>query len=393
MLKILNSFKGDKVIWIVVLILSIFSILAVYSSTCTLAYKYQYGNTEYYLLKHFIILVFGLILMYGTHLIRYTYFSKISKIALIISMLLLLLTIFTGKNLNEASRWLTLPGTSMTFQSSDIAKLALIMYLARTLSKKQDEMKDFKSAFFPVMLPVIAVCGLILPANFSTAAVLFVNCVILMFIGRIKLKYIFSLLGIGVVALSIFLLILFSLPENSQGRLMTWKNRIENFNNPDEENSYQVKQAKIAIATGGVIGKFPGNSTQRNFIPHPYSDFIYAIIIEEYGIVGGIVILLLYLILLFRAVKISTRIPRNFGIFLAMGCCFELVFQAMVNMGVAVNLLPVTGQPLPLISMGGTSLLFTSISVGIILSVSRETVEKDKSEEKEISETDELATA
>ena len=244
------------------------------------------------------------------------------------------------------------------------------MYVARLLSKKPDQIKDFKSAVVPIMLPIIIVCLFILTANLSTSAVLFATCMVMLFIGRINLKYILSLLGIGILLLGLFIGILINLPK--QGRLGTWKNRVENFISGDKEGNYQVEQSKIAILTGGIVGKFPGNSTQRNFLPHPYSDFIYAIIIEEYGLIGGIVIVLMYLILLFRGVRIVTRAPGSFGAFVTFGCCFSLVFQAFVNIAVAVNLLPVTGQPLPMVSMGGTSIWFTGIAIGIMLSVSKE---------------------
>lgn len=363
--------KGDKVIWVVVVLLSVLSLLAVYSSTGTLAYKYQSGNTEYYMIKHFLMLVFGFVLMYAAHLVKYTYYSRIFQIALYIAIPLLVLTLFVGLNLNEAKRVLPLP-FNLSFQTSDLAKLTLIMYLARLLTKKQETIKDFKSAFIPIMLPILIVCGLILPANFSTAALLFVTCLVLMFIGRVNMTYIFSLIGIGLVALTIFVLVLYNMPDEKQGRMWTWKNRIENFIDKDSKSNYQVEQSKIAIVKGGLLGKGPGNSTQRNFLPHPYSDFIFAIIIEEYGLIGSSIVILLYLILFYRAVRIVSRIPQNFGAFLTIGVSFNLVFQAMINMAVAVNLLPVTGQPLPLVSMGGTSIWFTSLSIGIILSVSRE---------------------
>ncbi len=372
----LKNIKGDKVIWLVVIILSIFSLLTVYSSTGTLSYKYQSGNTEYYMIKHFLILIFGFALMYFAHLIKYTNYSRIFQIALYIAIPLLILTLIIGLSLHEAKRYLPLP-FNLSFQTSDLAKLTLIMYLARLLTKKQEEIKDFKSAFIPLMVPVLIVCALILPANFSTAAMLFFTSLILMFIGRVKLKYLFSLIGISLGILIIFLVILYNLPGEKQGRLWTWKHRVEQFVNNDGEDVYQVEQSKIAIASGGLIGKGPGNSTQRNFLPHPYSDFIFSIIVEEYGLAGGGFIVLLYMVLFFRAVKIITKIPRNFGAFLTFGVSFSLVFQAMINMGVAVNLLPVTGQPLPLVSMGGTSIWFTSLSIGIILSVSKE-VGKDK---------------
>ena len=366
----LSKIKGDKIIWLIVVILSVFSLLAVYSSTGTLAYKYQGGNTEYYMIKHFIILVFGFALMYLAHLVKYTYFSRIFQIALWVAIPLLLLTLFVGLNLNEARRVLPLP-FGLSFQTSDLAKLTLIMYLARMLTKRQDNIKDFKSAFLPIIIPVLIICFLILPANFSTAAILFTTSLVLMFIGRVSLKHILSMVGIGVLIMVIMILIAKSYPDLLP-RVDTWVTRIETFKDGDSEENYQVEQSKIAIANGGIIGVMPGNSEQRNFLPHPYSDFIFAIIIEEYGLIGGILIVLLYLILLFRAVKIVTKCPQNFGAFLTIGVAFSLVFQAMINMAVAVNLLPVTGQTLPFISMGGTSIWFTSISIGIILSVSKE---------------------
>ncbi len=363
-------FKGDRMIWLVVIFLSIFSILAVYSSTGTLAYKYQSGNTEYYLFKHGIIMLLGFGIMYATHLVKYTFYARISKMAIIIAAPLLLLTLVTGTNLNEASRWLTLPIVNLSFQTSDLAKIALLLFVARSLSKKQDNIKDFKSAFIPVIVPVCLICGLILPANFSTSAVLFATCLVLMFFGRINVKYIAALIGIGVAGLAFFILIASVAGYN--GRIGTWQKRIENFKSGEDNGNYQTQQAKIAIAQGGVFGKGPGNSTQRNFLPHPYSDFIFAIIIEEYGLIGGMLVVLLYVLLFYRAVVIVKQSPRAFATLLAVGCAFSLVFQAMINMAVAVNLFPVTGQPLPMLSMGGTSIWFTSIAIGIILSVSRD---------------------
>jgi cell division protein FtsW len=378
MLKLETYFKGDRVIWMVVILLSIFSILAVYSSTGTLAYKYQEGNTEYYLFKHFVILSFGFMLMYLAHLMRYTFYSRISRIAIFVAVPLLLLTLAMGTNLNEASRWLTLPIVNISFQTSDLAKLAIILFVARSLSKRQETIKDFKQAFLPVMWPVCLVCLLILPANFSTAAVLFTTVLFLLFIGRINMKYILVMIAAGLLLLTLFILV--AKVVGFKGRIATWESRIENFasGKDDGDGSYQNQQAKIAIATGGIFGKGPGNSTQRNFLPHPYSDFIFAIIVEEYGLLfGGIPVVLLYIILFYRAIKIVKHSPRAFATFLAVGCSFSLVFQAMINMAVAVNLFPVTGQPLPMLSMGGTSIWFTSLAVGIILSVSRD-LEKEK---------------
>ena len=372
-----KHFKGDRTIWLIVFVLSIFSLLAVYSSTGTLAYKYQSGNTEYYLIKHLIILAFGIVLMYGAHLVKYTYYSRIAMVALWLTIPLLVLTLVLGTNLNEASRWLTLPGTNITFQTSDFAKLALIMYVARILSKKQGEINNFKSAFLPVIVPIILVCALILPANFSTSAMVFLSACYLMFIGRMSMKFIFGLAGIGIICFGLFLLL--SIATGHTGRIETWKSRIERFVGGEESDNYQTEQAKIAIVGGGLIGRFPGNSIQRNFLPHPYSDFIFAIIIEEYGFLGGAFILFLYLLLFFRVIRFIHHSPMAFGTLLAAGCAFTLVFQALINMAVAVNILPVTGQPLPLLSMGGTSIWFTSLSLGVVLSVSRQ-VEKEKKE-------------
>ena len=379
MKAILSKIKGDKVIWAVVFLLSIFSLLAVYSSTGTLAYRYKAGNTEYYLLRHLSILLFGFFLMFLAHRIDYKYYARISQVALYISMPLLAYTLIFGTSLNEASRWYTLPLINMTFQPSDLAKLTLIIYVARLLAKKQGEIDDFKKGFIHILFPIMLVTLLILPANFSTAALIFATALVLMFVGRVKIKYVLMLGGVGIIALIISVAIMASFP-GLPGRIGTWQNRIESFSSGDSDDNYQVEQAKIAIATGGIAGKMPGNSIQKNFLPHPYSDFIFAIIIEEYGLIGGTLVVFLYLILMFRAVKIVIRSQRNFAAFLTFGLAFSLVFQAMVNMMVAVNLLPVTGQTLPLISMGGTSIWFTSIAIGIILSVSREIEEANEKE-------------
>ena len=386
--NILKNIKGDKVIWTVVFLLTIISFLAVYSSTGTLAWKFKGGNTEYYMLKHAVILFLGLLLMYFAHLVKYTYYSRIFQIALYIAVPLLLITLIFGLNLNEAKRVLQLP-FNLTFQTSDLAKITLIIYLARVLTKKQDQIKDFKEWFVPLMLPVLVVCGLIFPANFSTAAILFTTSMVLIFIGRVKLIYFIGMIGIGIVVLAIALSILYYLPAENQGRLGTWKNRITTFvDGGESSDNYQVEQAKIAIANGYPFGMGPGNSTQRNFLPHPYSDFIFAIIIDEYGFIGGLVIILLYLILFYRAVRIVTKAPGTFGSFLTIGVSFSLVFQAMINMGVAVNILPVTGQPMPLVSMGGTSIWFTSLAIGIILSVSKD-IELETSSDELIVQEDE----
>lgn len=367
----LKYFKGDKVIWIVVLLLSLFSILTVYSSIVTLAYKNTEGDTLYYLVKHGMFLLVGLFMTYIAHSLKYTYYSRIAQLAFIVAIPLLVLTLFVGQEINNASRWLTIPVINYSFQTSDLAKIALIMYLSRVIAKKKEEIASFRDAFMHVFLPVIIVCGLILPANLSTALMLFVTSMVIMFIGQVQIKYILTLIGIGILGLLLVVLIGKAVPGTFQ-RLDTWMARIERFSDKEQsEGDYQAEQAKIAVATGGIVGKGPGRSTQRNFLPHPYSDFIYAIVIEEYGLVGGAFIMLLYLIILFRGIRISSSSPKTFGTILAFGLSFSLVFQALINMAVAVNLFPVTGQPLPMVSMGGTSILFTFLSVGIVLSVSR----------------------
>jgi len=372
MIQIAPKIRGDKVIWGVVIILSVFSVLAVYSSTTTLAYRFKQGNTEFYLLKHIGILIFGFILMYAAHKIKYVYYSRISMLAVIIAAPLLLYTLVFGEVRNEAARWTTLPGVNIMFQPSDLAKLALIMFVASMLAKKQGNIKDLKGAFIPILLPVLVICGLILPANLSTAAILFVTCIVLMFIGGVKFRYLLTLAALGIAALALLITFLMVSPKSS-GRLGTWQNRIEHFSGGgDSDETFQVDQAKIAIANGGIVGRFPGNSMQKNFLPNPFNDFIFAIIIEEYGVIGAITIVLMYLILLYRGIRIAIKAPGNFGALLAIGVTISLIIQAFANMAVAVHLVPVTGQPLPLVSMGGTSIWFTSIAIGIILSVSKE---------------------
>jgi cell division protein FtsW len=370
-MNLFKYIKGDKVIWTVVLLLSLLSVLVVYSSVVALAYRYKGGDTASYLIKHIFIVASGIFLMYLIHKVKYSYFSRISQIAIFIAAPLLLYTLLKGVSAGEASRWLAIPGTSLTFQTSDFAKLALITYVARMLSLKQDTIKDFKQAFLPIVIPAVIICALILPANFSTAALLFLTCMVLMFIGRINWKHLLMLVGAGVVFGALLIYLIWNHPDLFK-RGDTWKARIENFMNGDSESNFQAEQAKIAIATGGVFGKGPGNSTERNFLPQAASDFIYAILTEEWGSITAIIIVFLYVVLLFRGIRIAIKSQRTFGSLLAIGLSMSLVFQAMINMAVAVNLFPVTGQPLPLISMGGTSIWFTSIAIGIILSISRE---------------------
>ncbi|HAN20056.1 MAG TPA: cell division protein FtsW [Bacteroidales bacterium] len=374
-------FKGDGVVWGVIFALSVFSLLAVYSSTGTLAYKYQEGNTLYYFFKHFVLLAFGIAIIYVTHLVPFKYYSRLSQFFLYLSIFLLAVTLVLGTSLNQATRWLTLPVIGLTIQTSDFAKLALIMYLARVLSLRQDKIDEFKDVVISLVIPVVIVCGLIMPANLSTALILFFTSFVLMFIGRVKIKYLLSIGLIGILAVS--LVVGGVLISGKKGRVSTWQNRIEHFVSGESEENYQAEQSKIAIASGGIFGKGPGNSTQRNFLPHPYSDFIYAIIIEEYGFIGGVVVLFLYLFLLYRAGVIVRKTTRTFAAFLSIGLAISLTFQAMINMGVAASLFPVTGQTLPLVSMGGSSILFTGIAFGIILSVSRSLeIEKETAAEK-----------
>jgi cell division protein FtsW len=383
--KAFTYLQGDKMIWLTVVLLFMVSMLAVYSSTGTLAYKMQVGS-EKYLMKQIAMALAGLLLMYFTHLIDYRYYSRIAQVLWIISIPVLIYTMIWGSRINDASRWITLPIVGLTFQASDLAKLALIMFLARQLSLKQEQITDFKQAFIPILLPIVLTAILIAPENLSTAMILFFTSVFVMYIGRIAMKHIMMLVGVAIVALTFFILVLFVLPENALehvARARTWKHRIENYGHgirgdkEDVDEDYQLQQAKIAIAKGGLFKINPGGSDQKNFLPHPYSDFIYAIIVEEYGLFGGAFILCLYLFFLFRCIRIVIKAPKAFGALLAAGLGIALVIQAMINMGVAVNLLPVTGVTLPLVSMGGSSVIFTSIAFGIILSVSRNVEQED----------------
>jgi cell division protein FtsW len=367
-----NYIKGDKVIWIIVLLLSVVSVLAVYSSVITLAYRSRSGDASYFLIKHIIILLFGFVLIYITHNIKYTYYSRIFQVGLILSVPLLLFTMLKGVNEGSASRWLQIPGLGLTFQTSDFAKLALIVYVARALTLMQDEMKDLKKGLIHITMPILLICGLIFPSNISTAGLLFINCMFILFIGRASAKLIFSTLGIALAGAGLFILIVFAFPHINN-RIATAKSRIEGFMKGDKSSNYQSDQAMIAVATGGTFGKGPGNSVQKNILPQASSDFIFAILVEEYGFAMAIAMVFFYLALLFRGVRIATRNPKTFGSLLAIGLTLSLVMQAMVNMCVATHLLPVTGQPLPLVSMGGTSIWFSSIAIGVILSVSRET--------------------
>lgn len=385
--KLLNTTKGDKVIWAIVVVLAIASLLVVYSSTGTLAYKMS-KSAESYLFKQVAFIVLGIAVIYFAHRVNYTIYSRVSLILFLIVIPLLIYTLFFGVRLNEGSRWIRLPLFRLTFQTSDLAKLALFMYISRLLSKKQHIIKSFRKGFLPVIIPVAIVCVLIAPANLSTSLLIGSTSLLLLFIGRISMKHLLLVVSIALIPLAMLVLTAVYQHKASGGektktddhsplfaRVATWVNRVDNFmyggNDMENEDNYQINQAKIAIAKGGWVGMGPGNSEQRNFLPHPYSDFIYAIIIEEYGLLGGAFILLIYLIFLLRSIRIFKKCPYAFGAFLSLGLSFTLVIQALTNMAVNVNLFPVTGVTLPLISMGGSSFLFTCLSIGIILSVAR----------------------
>lgn len=382
--------RGDKYIWGLVLLLSLISILVVYSATGSLAYKMYRGNTSFYLFKQIVFTLIGLLVVFGLHRVNYTVFSRVATILFALSIPLLIYTLFFGAKINEGSRWIKLPIINLTIQSSDVAKLALFMYLSKVLSKKQEVIKDFKKGFLPVIIPVFIICGLIMPANLSNALLTGATSLLLLFIGRVSFKHILLTIGIAMIPIVVIISVAIathksnegSLDSNkpivaeslkSWGRFGTWVNRVQDFMYAkDNEVPYQVQQAKIAIANGGIfMGLGPGNSQQRNFLPQAYNDFIYAVIIEEYGLLGGAFIIFIYLVFLFRCIRIFRKCPYAFGAFLALGLSFTLIIQAVANMAVNVAIVPVTGVTLPLLSMGGSSFIFTCCSIGLILSVAR----------------------
>lgn len=384
--NLVSKTRGDRVIWGIVIILTLVSLLVVYSSTGSLAYKYS-RSTESYLFKQFGFIILGVMIIYFAHRVNYTIYSRIALPLFILSVCLLIYTLMFGANLNDANRWIKLPVINMTFQTSDLAKLSLFMYLSRQLSRKQAVIKDFKKGFLPIIAPVAIVCVLVVPANLSTALLIGGTSILIMFIGRVSTKHI--LLTIGIISIPV--IILFSVAVStydktehrakdipaifSVGRVPTWIGRIQTFMYSNKEDSneklFQINQAKIAIAKGSWFGLGPGNSQARNFLPHSYSDFIYAIILEEYGLFGGVFIVFIYLLFLYRCIRLYRKCPYAFGAFLALALSFMLVIQAIANMGVNVNIFPNTGVTLPLVSMGGSSFLFTCLSIGIILSVAR----------------------
>ncbi len=399
--NLVSKTRGDRVIWGIVVILTLASLLVVYSSTGSLAFRLS-KSTESYLFKQFAFIVLGLLIIYFAHRVNYTLYSRIALILFLVSIPLLLYTLMFGVELNAGSRWIKLPVINMTFQTSDMAKLALFMYLSRQLSRKQNVIKDFKKGFLPVIIPVAIICMLIAPANLSTALLIGCTSMMLLFIGRVRTKHLLMTIGIALIPVVILFTIAVTTYDKKEqktkdlpavlsvGRVPTWIGRLQSFifskKEDVNERQYQVNQAKIAIASGSWFGRGPGRSQARNFLPHSYSDFIYAIILEEYGLIGGIFIVFIYLLFLYRCIRLYRKCPYAFGAFLALALSFMLVIQAIANMGVNVNIFPNTGVTLPLISMGGSSFLFTCLSIGIILSVARNVEQLEGQKEQVISQ-------
>jgi cell division protein FtsW len=363
-----TELKGDRVIWVLIALMTLVSLLGVYSSTGSLSHREQGGNTEYYLVKQGFIVIFGFFVMYILHRLHYLRFHRIAPFLYFVAVPLLIFTLLYGVEKNSARRWLEIPFLGFTFQTSDFARLALILFLARTISSKQSNIKNFKSAFLPLILPVLLICFLIAPADLSTAILLFSTCIAMMFVGRVSVKYILMLVLLAIISFSLLILIGHFFPE--MVRVTTWISRIKEFTS-DSLGGFQVQQSKIAIANGGLFGMGPGNSYQRNFLPSSYADFIYAVLVEEYGLIGGLFVIALYLGFFFRITRLVTKSTKAFGAMVVTGLGFSFVFQAFINIAVATHLVPVTGVTLPMISLGGTSIIMNCISLGIILSVSK----------------------
>jgi len=383
-----RTFKGDRAIWGLVVLFMIYSLLAVYSSSVGVAFRSYGGNTTYFLRTQFLWLIMSLGIIVVVSYLPYRIYFSMAGLFLIIAAGLLVLTLFFGARINEATRWLVIPGTGFKLQTSDVAKVALVIYLARTLAKYQNELDNFLLVTRLFMLPVAIICVLIMPENLSTAMMIFGMCIIILFIGRVPLRFLLAYAGMAVVGVVLFALVLTWVTDDN--RVEVWKNRIEHYfsGEADEDGDYQANQAKIAISTGGLFGKAPGRSTQRNMLPQSNSDFIFAIIIEEYGLfLGAIPLLLAYLILLFRGVTIAKKCETAFPAFLVLGLIIMIVVQAFLNMLVAVGLFPVTGQTLPMVSWGRTSVLIMSFSIGAILSVSRVVNAKIRKEELPVEDT------
>ena len=370
---ILKNIKGDKLIWAIAALLAIFSFLPVYSAASNLAYTVGTGSTFAYFVKHAMHLFLGFAIIYGVHKVPYRYFRGLSMVMIPVVLVLLVITMLQGTTIDgaNASRWIDIPFVGMSFQTSTLAAVVLMVYVARYLSKVKDKEVKFSETLIPLWTPVFLILLLILPANFSTTAIMFVMVMMLAFIGGYPIKYLMAMIGVGILSLALFILVAKAFPDAMPNRIDTWMSRVENFaNGEDTEADYQIEKAKIAIATGEIFGEGPGKSKQKNFLPQSSSDFIFAIIIEEYGLVGGLLLLVLYSWLLFRIVIVSQKSDTVFGKLLVLGVGLPIVFQALINMAVAVELFPVTGQTLPLISSGGTSIWMTCLAIGIILSVS-----------------------
>ena len=386
MQTLFKNIKGDRLIWAIAALLAIFSFLPVYSAASNLAYVGGSGNTFGFFIKHFMHLFLGFAIMYGVHKIPYRYFRGLSMVMIPIVLVLLIVTMLQGTTIDgaNASRWIQIPFVGMSFQTSTLAAVVLMVYVARYLSKIQDRNVSFKETLLPLWTPVFFVLILILPANFSTTAIMFLMVMMLAFIGGYPIKYLAVIIGTGIIALSLFILVAKAFPDAMPNRVDTWMSRIENFSNgEDTEADYQIEKAKIAIASGGIQGVGPGKSVQKNFLPQSSSDFIFAIIIEEYGLIGGLFLLVMYSWLLFRIVIVSQKSDTVFGKLLVLGVGLPIVFQALINMAVAVELFPVTGQTLPLISSGGTSIWMTCLAIGIVLSVS---AKREEIKEQEIND-------
>lgn len=366
--RLYAELRGDRVIWMILAVLSIFSILTVYSSTGTIAYKLSGGNTTGYLMKHVVILGLGLFLAYLAYLTPYMRFMKMAPWLWLIAFGLLVFTLGFGKEINHARRWIEIPFINLTFQTSDFAKLALILLVAREITRHKDYIKDFNKAFMPIILPIIIICGLIAPADLSTAIVLFLTCFAMMFVGRVDFKFMALLVLLAIVAFA-FLLVIHQFAPHMV-RVDTWISRVQEFMG-SSEGMFQNQQAKIAIANGEIFGSGPGNSIQRNYLPTPYADFIFAVFCEEYGLVGSFILLGLYVMLFFRVTRLVTISEKSFGALVAVGLSLNIVIQALANMAISVHLVPVGGLTLPMVSWGGTSVLFSCLFFGIILSVSR----------------------
>ena len=386
MQAVFKNIKGDRLIWAIAALLAIFSFLPVYSAASNLAYVSGNGNTFSFFVKHFMHLFLGFAIMYGVHKIPYRYFRGLSMVMIPVVLVMLVVTMLQGTTIEgaNASRWIRIPIVGMSFQTSTFAAVVLMVYVARYLSKVRDKKVSFKESIIPLWAPVFLILILILPANFSTTAIIFAMVIVLTFLGGYPLRYIGAIIGMGLIALTLFVLVAKAFPDAMPNRIDTWISRVENFmNGEDSEEDYQIEQAKIAIASGGIQGVGPGKSIQKNVLPQSSSDFIFAIIIEEYGMIGGLFLMLLYLWLLFRIVIVAQKADSDFGKLLAIGVGIPIVFQALINMAVAVELFPVTGQTLPLISSGGTSIWMTCLAIGIILSVSAKRQEIKEQENQE----------